>query len=94
MDVEFEILAILATAFLFTIGGLVIENFKVTITLKLLAAIAWFSLSLGFVTAAPSILAFAILFMGVGMVLVILSIMDTLDWFGEDKKAKQAWWKE
>ena len=94
MDVEFEILAILATAFLFTVGGLVIENFKVTITLKLLAAIAWFSLALGFVAATPSFLGFSLLFMGVGMVFVILGLMDVLDWFAEDKKTEQTWWKE
>jgi len=94
MDVEFEILAILATAFLFTIGGLVIENFKVTITLKLLAALAWFSLALGFVATAPSFLGFSVLFMGIGMVFVLVAIQDVLDWFSGNKKAKQNWWKE
>jgi len=94
MEVEFEILAILATAFLLTIAGFVLENYKTTITLKLVAAITWFALALGFTASASSFLAFSILFMGIGIVLVIATIQDALAMFAEKKETKDLWWRK
>ena len=78
MEIEFEILAILATAFFFTITGLVLEDKKTTITLKMLAAIAWFALALGFTASTPSFLAFSFLFMGAGIILTFTVIQDVV----------------
>lgn len=94
MEIEFEILAILSTAFLFTIAGLVLEDYKKIITFKLLAAIAWFSLALSFTASLPSFLAFSILFMGIGIAFILLAMQDVLALFSDNKKAKDLWWKE
>jgi len=94
MNVEFELLIILVVAVVFTVAGLSLEDYKQIITLKIFSAVAWFALALAFTASTPAYVAFSVLFLGVGIVMCILAIMDSSALLAEGKKAQESWWRE
>ena len=87
MQVDFEILIVLNVALFFTIITIVLQarKDKSCLVFSVLTAIAWFILALGYIGADPNFPAYAYLFLAVGIVFVVNTIIVSANMMGEQK---------
>jgi len=93
MEVSFELLIVLMPTILFTLATILIEDTK-RILFSLLSALCWIVLGIGFVGTNPTYPAYGLLFFGIALIFIVLTLRDSLDLLrGRGKKPKD-WWKE
>jgi len=87
MIVDFEILIILNIAIIFTIIAILVKEDRAKAMFSLVTAITWMILGLGFVAASPSFPVYALLFLAIGIIFVVETIVISADMM----RGKRTW---
>jgi len=75
MIVDFEILIIVNVAILFTILAVLIKEDNAKTIFSLITAITWMILGLGFVGASPTFPTYALLFLAIGIIFSVNTVI-------------------
>jgi len=85
MQVDFELLIVLNTAILFTIASLLVREHNPQMLFSLLSAVCWFTLRLGFVAAGATFPSYALLFLLIGILFTVKTIIMATDMLREKR---------
>lgn len=79
MEINFEILVIFQVAIIFTIIAILVKEDNAKTIFSLITAITWMILGLGYVGAEPTFPTYALLFLAIGIIFVVRTIVISAD---------------
>lgn len=79
MLIDFEIITMLTVAIVFSILSFLIEKETLRVVLLSLSSVIWLILGLGWVIASPTIPVFALIFMAIGIIFTVYTVIESAD---------------
>ena len=79
MDINFEILVIVAISIIFAILYLMSEDFETRMLTATISIICWFALGLTWIASTPTFTGLSYLFFGIGLVFVFFTFNDAYE---------------
>jgi len=87
MQIDFEMLMIFNVAIIFTIVAILVKEDNAKTIFSLITAITWMILGLGYVGASPTFPVYALLFLAIGIIFVVRTIIISADMM----RGKRTW---
>jgi len=79
MQIDFEMLMIFNVAIIFSIIAILVKEDRAKTIFSLITAITWMILGLGYVGAGPTFPVYALLFLAIGIIFVVETIIISAD---------------